>query len=351
GVRPTVGDNSADTGGAGGAGGAGACDMNTAAGNAMARAPVLETWIPGFDGDLYGQTLRVELLFFVRDERRFDSLDELKKQIAADGQTARRLLEGTGENGTACAASAPATASPSAASRFSPARANGGISATRAVFFDFDDTLQDRQTAFAGYVDFFLDKYFPFLPPALRAARRRNMIEQNRGGYVDYPRYFAALIAAWSWASAPSPAALYHEAALRFPDHTALFDDAISTLDALRARGLRLGVISNGPSLLQNRKLDVCGLRGKFDVCMVSGDEGVHKPAPEIFRRAALRLGAAPEECVFVGDHPVNDIQGAVGAGMRAVWMVGGEDAAVLGQAAPPDVPVIHKLSKLLDMV
>lgn len=52
----------------------------------------LETWLFDFDGDLYGATVETDLVSFVRDERRFDGLDALKAQIAADAETARTAL-------------------------------------------------------------------------------------------------------------------------------------------------------------------------------------------------------------------------------------------------------------------
>lgn len=52
----------------------------------------VETWLLDFDGDLYGQTLRVEFFHHIRDEVRFDSLDALKAQIAADAETTRRFF-------------------------------------------------------------------------------------------------------------------------------------------------------------------------------------------------------------------------------------------------------------------
>ena len=72
----------------------------------------------------------------------------------------------------------------------------------------------------------------------------------------------------------------------------------------------------------------------------------MHKPDPEIFRRAAARLGVSCESCIYVGDHPVNDIQGAKSAGMRPVYI-----NAFGSDVHPEDVPEISSLSQLLDMV
>lgn len=56
-------------------------------------APLLETHIFDFDGDLYGATVEVAFVAFLRDERKFDGLDALKAQIAADSAEARRILQ------------------------------------------------------------------------------------------------------------------------------------------------------------------------------------------------------------------------------------------------------------------
>ncbi len=47
-------------------------------------SPLAETYIDGFSGDIYGQTIKVELLDFLRPEKKFSSLEELKKQISDD---------------------------------------------------------------------------------------------------------------------------------------------------------------------------------------------------------------------------------------------------------------------------
>lgn len=52
-----------------------------------------ETWIPEFSGDLYGKKVPVELLDFIRPEKKFDSLDELKNEILENGVLARKIAE------------------------------------------------------------------------------------------------------------------------------------------------------------------------------------------------------------------------------------------------------------------
>lgn len=280
-----------------------------------ADAPLAETWIPQFSGDLYGQNVPVSLVRFLRDEMRFPSLEELQKQIIRDEKVARRAVCGDADEGV------------------------------RAILFDFDDTLQNRAVAFRKYEDFFFQKYFPQLSLQEKEARADFMLRANNGGYVVYLDYFALLRETWGWTDGPSAEELYREFQFRFPEYSTLFPDTVEVLTALRQRGYLLGILTNGPRVQQNRKLDVSGLRPLVDIAVVSGDEGVHKPDPEIFRRVAARLGVACESCVYVGDHPVNDIQGAAAAHMRPIYM----DA--FGKGAPPEnVTEIRCLSELLDI-
>jgi putative hydrolase of the HAD superfamily len=97
-----------------------------------------------------------------------------------------------------------------------------------------------------------------------------------------------------------------------------VFPEVPAVLAALRARGVRLAIVSNWDSRLP-ALLDRVGLSPWFDAILVSGIEGVEKPAPEIFLRAARRLGVPPLACVHAGDSPLDDYRGAESAGMRPV--------------------------------
>jgi HAD superfamily hydrolase (TIGR01549 family) len=94
-------------------------------------------------------------------------------------------------------------------------------------------------------------------------------------------------------------------------------------LHKLKDAGYRLGVVSSaGYPPFVELALEMLGLRTFFSEVLTSAGEGIYKSDPEIFRRAAIRLGATPEEAVHVGDHAIYDVQAAKKAGLSAVWFV-----------------------------
>ena len=52
-----------------------------------------ETWLLDFDGDLYGQSVTLEFMYFLRPEQRFESLDALKKAVLCDAENTRKFFE------------------------------------------------------------------------------------------------------------------------------------------------------------------------------------------------------------------------------------------------------------------
>ena len=96
-------------------------------------------------------------------------------------------------------------------------------------------------------------------------------------------------------------------------------------VDAVRAAkvaGVRTGLISNSwGGTSYDRVRDPAEL---FDVMVISGEVGLHKPEPEIYRLAAERLGVAPSDCVFVDDLREN-CEGAEAVGMTAILHRGAE--------------------------
>jgi len=109
-----------------------------------------------------------------------------------------------------------------------------------------------------------------------------------------------------------------------------VYPEVPEVLDALRARGLRLGVISNWDTRLPEllRQLD---LARRLDVLAYSSAVGVEKPDSRIFRRALRELGVEPRAALHVGDSRLEDLEGAIAAGMRALLLVRGSSPAAAG--------------------
>jgi putative hydrolase of the HAD superfamily len=98
-----------------------------------------------------------------------------------------------------------------------------------------------------------------------------------------------------------------------------VFTDSVDLVRRVKATGRAVGLLTNGAHEQQLDKLRFSGLLEHFDVVCISESIGVQKPDPEAFRRLAERLGVEPEECLFVGDNPLHDIEGARAVGMDAL--------------------------------
>ncbi|GAB5602974.1 HAD family hydrolase [Thermus sp. FJN-A] len=100
-----------------------------------------------------------------------------------------------------------------------------------------------------------------------------------------------------------------------------LFPEAPDFLKALREAGAGLALLTNGVPDLQREKLAGAGLLEAFDLTLISGEVGLGKPDPRLFRMALCAFGVGPEEAVMVGDNPERDVKGALAAGIRAVFV------------------------------
>jgi FMN hydrolase / 5-amino-6-(5-phospho-D-ribitylamino)uracil phosphatase len=124
----------------------------------------------------------------------------------------------------------------------------------------------------------------------------------------------------------------------------ALFPDTVPGLDALRSR-YRLGLLSNG-----SRLPETVGLAAYFETVVFAQDHRVAKPDKGIFEVVERQLDVGPDACVLVGDHPVNDVAGARGAGWRSVWIDRDGAGAFPADGPQPDA-VVHALTELPDVL
>jgi putative hydrolase of the HAD superfamily len=103
-------------------------------------------------------------------------------------------------------------------------------------------------------------------------------------------------------------------------------------LEALRSRGLKLGLVSNAfdPGWLLHRDLEQMGLAKRIDFAVFSSEVGKRKPHPAIFERALNELGVPAADAMFVGDRLWEDVRGSNEVGMtsvQAIWFRADENA------------------------
>ncbi len=124
-----------------------------------------------------------------------------------------------------------------------------------------------------------------------------------------------------------------------------LYKDSLPILQALKKRGLVLGIITNHSSLIRPVINEHVGEYVSDSHVIISQDLQVYKPDPVIFRHATRQIGISPENCLFVGDNLEVDAIGAVqqgGIGL-GLWIDRETDTAV-----PPRLPKrVHRITSL----
>ena len=287
-------------------------------------APLAETYILGYEGDLYGTTPTVYPLRYLRGEQTFDSLEQLKAQIEKDVAAARDTFAPTDE--------------------------------IRAVLFDFDDTLDNRDAAFRQGLSAWIKEYYPSLSDEEVDRRQQEMFVFQRGecGQIVYYRdMIGHFLDKWPSEVPADPWRALWRFYHTFSEAGQPRPDVIDTLAQLRQRGYLTGIITNGSPFPQTCKIDHCGLRRHVDLTVLAGEEGIQKPDPAIFKMAAARLGVPTTACVFVGDHPINDVQGAMAVGYRGVGFAADREPGHPAENTPmPEgAPVINRVGDILSLL
>jgi putative hydrolase of the HAD superfamily len=224
----------------------------------------------------------------------------------------------------------------SAAARSSPV--------IRGVFFDFDGTLYDRDAAIVRIAELQFEKFgdqFPHLTQSTFVERVVALDNHGHGRPMGFHLRLAEQLE-FSPRVADDLEAYFRS---DYPRCCRMEGDTVATLETLRAKGAKLGIVTNGPTVWQSRKIDALGLGPLFDTIVISGSEGIEKPDPRIFALALERCGAVAAESMFVGDHPRADIEGARNAGLIPVWVR--KDY----WEVPEDIARIDRISEVLEIV
>jgi putative hydrolase of the HAD superfamily len=219
----------------------------------------------------------------------------------------------------------------------------------RAVLFDLDDTLFDhrrsaraalqavhlRHAADLDYAEF--ERHHGIYLEEMHVEVLAGRIGLDDARRERFRKVFLALGVSLDPQQVDAVASAYRAG---YMTSRLALEGAAELLTALRPHA-RIAIVTNNLLEEQQDKLAYCGLAPLVDVLVASEDVGVSKPDPGIFHLALDRAGVRAEEAVMVGDSWVNDIAGARGAGIRAVWF---NPDRLPKPVDPPDVPEIHAL-------
>jgi len=127
-----------------------------------------------------------------------------------------------------------------------------------------------------------------------------------------------------------------------------IFPDAHETIDALRARGVRLALITNGDGVGQRAKIERFDLAHRFHHIQIEGEHGFGKPEPRAYLHALERLDVGARDSWMVGDNLEWEVTVPQRLGIHAIWFDAHGAGLPEGSVVRPD-RIVRKLSELLE--
>ena len=184
----------------------------------------------------------------------------------------------------------------------------------RLALFDLDNTLADHRTSLHVRLHHAFEEVFP------EEDERTKVVAASVEITHDGTGHFAQLLADHGI----DAAAVAERAIERYrSDRYRGLELYVDTLEAIAqaSEHFEIAMITNGPTDIQQPKLDLLGIEELFSFVLISESTGYWKPDPRIFELALERAGVPAHEAVYIGDSPDHDMLGAQAAGLTAIWM------------------------------
>lgn len=228
----------------------------------------------------------------------------------------------------------------------------------KAILFDVDDTLFDRQGAQLMVLGVIAREFCDVFAGTDRGAMADAFLESDRQTTLEFygdiytvknvrvrrAQIFLDLLGL-DETYADAIAELYVEA---YPRSNAPVEGAAAVVKALAPK-FQLGIVSNGLPDVQYQKLETLGIRHFFDCVVLSEELGIRKPDPRIFWHTTGLLGREPEECLYVGDSYNADVVGGKKAGMQACWFnPGGLHPGQVGVESDYEIRALAEILRIL---
>jgi putative hydrolase of the HAD superfamily len=220
------------------------------------------------------------------------------------------------------------------------------MSKITAVVFDLDDTLySEREYAFSGFAAVAAAFEDPLGDPRKATTRMCQLFDTEHRR-----RVFNTMLTEWGLPDDDQLVGRMIETYRSHRPEISLYPDAVAALRRLRG-GCRLGLISDGPLVMQSAKIEALGLSDKVDAIILTAGlgTGFGKPHVRAFETMAERLGVGPADCMYVADNATKDFIAPHALGWTTVQIVRSDGVYRDQPAADGGVPQ-HIIDTLDDL-
>ncbi|MGR3764618.1 HAD family hydrolase [Rossellomorea sp. NS-SX7] len=188
----------------------------------------------------------------------------------------------------------------------------------KAILFDLDETLLNREHSLLNFISDQYDRIFiDYVVNKEEFCSK--FIEWDQRGYVWKDVVYEKLIEYFDLNHFCTQD-LVVDYLSNFARHATPFPGLHHVLSTLKREGYSLGLITNGREDLQTSSIEGLQIESYFDIILISESFGAKKPDISIFTHALRHLGVEPANAVYVGDHPINDVEASIRCGMTGVW-------------------------------
>lgn len=214
------------------------------------------------------------------------------------------------------------------------------------VLFDLDDTIHDRKKSILKFIDLMISEFNLSFEGEKKLKFKNLFIELDSNGYRSRTEVFNKLIEIYCLKMDIDEIMMFWNS--KFPLCAESAPNLYSVLDYISREGLKMGIITNGESDFQNKKIDILNLRKSMKTIIISEDVGLRKPNAQIFKIALEEVNSKCSETLFVGDNPYIDIKGANDAGLISIWLSHGQTWNIKEYQPHYVISQISELSRII---
>lgn len=190
----------------------------------------------------------------------------------------------------------------------------------KAIIFDFDNTLANRQDYADHEFRLFVKEHFPYLD--------ENSIEfecvvqdmVNWDGFGNSNKTYLAKQLVEKYKIDFDVNTYKKWWVDHMLDYVSIYEDTIDVLEYLKPK-YKLAILTNGGKKPQRGKVKLSGIESYMDYVIASGELHIHKPDTRIYQYVCEQLQIQPEEAIFIGDTFSTDLLGAYRVGMKPIWI------------------------------